>query len=284
VYTKDTYIKGILVFQGPKDAFADCKEDDRPKGFTKPGDDDDDHGHGGYFPKCENKCIAWKKVDYAIVNGNMVGVPVGRHLMVIEAFDGCYNSSCMAFEFEVQDKIAPVMKCDDKLNISLSNGNGYTTGYAQATADDINEGSWDNCKLAWIAVRRNVPTGCEASFIGKGYDTNGNGKLDPIPADGDWTKADGFDNNGDGNSADYDGDGIDDDKDGEIEDRIMYSDTIFPSSKIYEMSFRLVPNCLRVSTMIYPNSFLNVNNGIVWMRSLGIDVDVFTLTKFSAGD
>ena len=74
------------------------------------------------------------------------------------------------------------------------------------------------------------------------------------------------------------------DKDGEIEERITYSDTVFPSSKIYEMSFKIVPNCLRVSTMIYPNSFLNVNNGIVWMRSLGIDVDVFTLTKFSAGD
>jgi hypothetical protein len=74
------------------------------------------------------------------------------------------------------------------------------------------------------------------------------------------------------------------DKDGEIEDRIMYSDTVFPSSKIYEMSFKLAPNCLRVSTMIYPNSWLNANGGIVWMRSLGIDVDVFSLTKFSADE
>jgi hypothetical protein len=74
------------------------------------------------------------------------------------------------------------------------------------------------------------------------------------------------------------------DKDGEIEDRIVYSDTIFPSSKIYEMSFKLVPNCLRVSTMIYPNSFLNTTGGIVWMRSLGIDVDVFSLSKFSADE
>jgi hypothetical protein len=74
------------------------------------------------------------------------------------------------------------------------------------------------------------------------------------------------------------------DEDGEIEDHIMYSDTIFPSSKIYEMSFRIAPNCLRVSTMIYPNSFLDTNGGIAWMRSIGIDVDVFSLTKFSAGE
>jgi hypothetical protein len=160
----------------------------------------------------------WDKVDYAIMNGQMIGVPVGTHRMIIDAFDGCYNAKRDSFTFVVKDKIAPVMKCDDQLNISLSNGNGYTTGYAQATAEEINEGSWDNCKLAWIAVRRNVPTGCEASFIGKGYDTNGNGKLDPIPADGDWKKADGFDTNGDGNSADYDGDGIDDDDDGEIDE------------------------------------------------------------------
>jgi hypothetical protein len=140
----------------------------------------------------------WDKVDYAIMNGMMIGVPVGTHRMIIDAFDGCYNAKRDSFTFVVKDKIAPVMKCDDQLNISLSNGNGYTTGYAQVTAEEINEGSWDNCKLAWIAVRRNVPTGCEASFIGKDYDTNGNGKLDPLPADGDWTKADGFDRNDDG--------------------------------------------------------------------------------------
>jgi len=140
----------------------------------------------------------WDKVDYAIMNGMMIGVPVGQHRLIIDAFDGCYNAKRDSFTFVVKDKIAPVMKCDDQLNISLSNGNGYTTGYAQATAEEINEGSWDNCKLAWIAVRRNVPTGCEASFIGKGYDTNGNGKLDAATASGDVSKADGFDRNDDG--------------------------------------------------------------------------------------
>nr|WP_290934627.1 hypothetical protein [Haliscomenobacter sp.] len=66
---------------------------------------------------------------------------------------------------------------------ALSNANGYVNGYAQVTAEDIDEGSWDNCKLAWIAVRRNVPTACAASFIQKGYDSNGNGKIDAAPFD-----------------------------------------------------------------------------------------------------
>ncbi len=74
------------------------------------------------------------------------------------------------------------------------------------------------------------------------------------------------------------------DSDGEVEDRIEYSETIFPSSKIYEMSLKIAPNCLRVSTMVYPNSILDSNNGVKWMRSLGIDVDVFSLTKFVGND
>ncbi len=145
----------------------------------------------------------WEQVEYAVMNGMMTGLPVGRHRLIIDAYDGCYNAVRDSFEFEVIDKIAPVMKCDDDLHVTLSNANGYTNGYAQVTAADIDEGSWDNCKLAWIRVRRNVPENCTSSFIAKGYDSNGNGKLDPMPADGDWTKADGFDINGDGDLADF---------------------------------------------------------------------------------
>uniref|UniRef100_UPI0035946A29 T9SS type A sorting domain-containing protein n=1 Tax=Haliscomenobacter sp. TaxID=2717303 RepID=UPI0035946A29 len=189
VYTKDRYVKGILVYTGPADPLCN----DNARGGELRGDNDKYR-----LGACDKDDICWDKVEYAVMNGMMIGLPVGKHLMVIDAFDGCYNASTCCFIFEVKDKIAPVMKCDDDLHITLSNANGYTNGYAQVSADDIDEGSWDNCKLAWIAVRRNVPTACAASFIAKGYDTNNNGKLDPLPADGDWTKADGFDIDGDG--------------------------------------------------------------------------------------
>ncbi|AEE52691.1 MopE-related protein [Haliscomenobacter hydrossis] len=195
VYTKDRYVKGILVYEGPSTPWCITPQANGAEQRDAQSD-------------C---CIRWEKVDYAIMNGNMIGVPVGRHVMKIEAFDGCYNSSTLCFEFEVKDKIAPVMKCDDDLHISLSNANGYVDGYAQVTAADIDEGSWDNCKLAWIAVRRNVPTSCTASFIQKGYDSNGNGKIDAAPFDdpkdapANWKwivdgkeVVDGIDNNGDG--------------------------------------------------------------------------------------
>jgi len=153
----------------------------------------------------------WEQVDYAVMNGVVIGLPVGRHRLIIDASDGCYNAKRDSFEFNVIDKIAPVMKCDDDLHVTLSNANGYTNGYAQVSAADIDEGSWDNCKMAWIAVRRNVPASCEASFVQKGYDSNGNGKLDAAPFDDpkdapanfDWSTVDGVDNNGDGDIRDF---------------------------------------------------------------------------------
>ena len=194
VYTKDRYVKGILVYEGPEYPF--CQPEPEARKSELRGEHED-------FGYCNKEDICWEKVEYPVMNGMMVGLPIGKHLMVIDAFDGCYNASTACFVFEVKDKIAPIMKCDDDLHVTLSNANGYTNGYAQVSAADIDEGSWDNCKLSWIAVRRNVPDGCAASFIAKGYDTNGNGKLDALPADGDVTKADGFDLNGDSDIADF---------------------------------------------------------------------------------
>jgi hypothetical protein len=162
----------------------------------------------------------WDKVDYAIMNGTMLGLPTGAHRLIIDMSDGCYNAKRDSFDFYVFDGIAPVMKCNDQLNVSLSNGNGYTTGYAQVRVADLDAGSWDNCKLAWIKARRNVPAAAVASFIAKGYDSNNNGKLDAavgndINADGDYNDvingveevledgADGIDINGDGDFKEF---------------------------------------------------------------------------------
>ncbi len=131
----------------------------------------------------------WFNVDYRVVNGYTIGLPVGRHKLIISAYDGCYNTLTDSVDFYVLDRIAPVMKCNDQLTVTLSNANGYTRGYARVDAKDIDEGSTDNCKLDWVRVRRSVPASCYQSFIDKGYDTNGNGKLDTL---------DGFDNNGNG--------------------------------------------------------------------------------------
>jgi len=145
----------------------------------------------------------WFELVYPVTNGVLSGLQPGRHWVIIDAADACHNGVKDSVMITVADKIAPVMVINDELHVSLSNGANSIRGYAKACVGDINEGSADNCGLAWMKVRRNVPDVCMSSFIGKGFDTNNNGKLDPLPADGDWTKADGFDYDGDGKLASF---------------------------------------------------------------------------------
>ena len=53
--------------------------------------------------------------------------------------------------FSVEDQIEPTAVCDDDLHVSIA-GNDYARIYAE----DIDEGSWDNCGIASIEVRRNL--------------------------------------------------------------------------------------------------------------------------------
>jgi hypothetical protein len=122
--------------------------------------------------------VNWYDVDYQVIGGVFVGIPAGQHQAIIDLYDGCGNKTQETLDFTVQDRIAPVMVCDNKLNITLSNGNGYSAGYGRVDAKDVDEGSWDNCGLKWLKVRRNVTSSCEINFINSGYDTNGDGKLD----------------------------------------------------------------------------------------------------------
>jgi hypothetical protein len=100
----------------------------------------------------------WRETNYPIINGAAVGIPVGVYALVLEVNDGCYNHSKGVTFFKVQDQIAPTMSCDDDLNVTLS-----TAGYAKVYAEDIDEGTNDNCLLGELQVRRSVSEDCMAS-------------------------------------------------------------------------------------------------------------------------
>ncbi|MBK8880721.1 MAG: hypothetical protein IPN74_20100 [Haliscomenobacter sp.] len=57
-------------------------------------------------------------------------------------------------------------------------------------AKDVDEGSWDNCAMDRIKLRRSYNATCEADFVAKGYDWDKNGKIE--------AGIDGWDENGDG--------------------------------------------------------------------------------------
>lgn len=160
----------------------------------------------------------WRPAVYqtaTLPNGRRMvfGVPVGSHRLIITATDNCYSQFTKTVTFNVVDEVAPVVKCTDQLNVTLSNtmGAGYgqiyptvgtgVYGYARVLASQINAGSTDNCGLDWVRVRRALlpdgQIGRQSYFnalrddlkfhdtapigqlnAGDGYDWNGNGKLD----------------------------------------------------------------------------------------------------------
>jgi hypothetical protein len=72
--------------------------------------------------------------------------------------------------------------------------------------------------------------------------------------------------------------GVNEEYDGEeVIERYEEVQTDYPSGKLYEMSFKIIAERCRVTSMKLPDSWLNQNNSVLWMRSLGIDVDEFSL-------
>ncbi|MEO0337641.1 MAG: SdrD B-like domain-containing protein, partial [Bacteroidota bacterium] len=100
----------------------------------------------------------WEIGAYTRQGQMLVGLPVGFHALVISATDGCYNAATGVVFFDVEDLTKPVMKCDDELRIILVDGDAKLgiNGYALASAEDVDEGSWDNCALVDLHVRRAV--------------------------------------------------------------------------------------------------------------------------------
>lgn len=76
-------------------------------------------------------------------------LPVGCHILIYTVRDACHNEVKDTIYLEVRDKISPVAICDDNINISLNE-----SGYAELRAEDVDEGSKDNCKLAKLHIRR----------------------------------------------------------------------------------------------------------------------------------
>lgn len=126
---------------------------------------------------------AWRTTNYPMINGVASNVPVGLHALVIETDDNCKNSSTGVVLFKVKDRIPPIMKCDDELRVSVTTGNPFIPNlgaYARVDAIDVDEGSFDNCQLDKLLVRRSVEdlANCEGSFIALGYDANNDDKID----------------------------------------------------------------------------------------------------------
>ncbi|WP_373551753.1 GEVED domain-containing protein [Haliscomenobacter sp.] len=125
----------------------------------------------------------WKTDPGVTVKGDcdkgyaISGIPMlGHWFLRLRVYDVCNKDTVIYYPIRATDQISPVMKCDDKLVLSLNNGGlGFVSG------EQVDEGSWDNCgAVEWKRLRRPISDACNPNFIGiKGVvDANGNGKID----------------------------------------------------------------------------------------------------------
>ncbi|NOT38156.1 MAG: hypothetical protein HOP11_12350 [Saprospiraceae bacterium] len=81
--------------------------------------------------------------------GGFIKLPVGTHVVNVQAFDNCYNITDCFFNIEVLDKAAPTAICDRETTVSLDR-----FGEAWIPAYIFDDGSYDNCHIKSMKVRR----------------------------------------------------------------------------------------------------------------------------------
>ena len=89
------------------------------------------------------------------VNGGLGKLPVGCHTVTYTAYDACYNSTTASVMVTVVDNTPPVAICDLNTVIGLT-----LDGKAWVPATSFDDGSYDECQLAKMLVRRMNPQAC----------------------------------------------------------------------------------------------------------------------------
>lgn len=95
-------------------------------------------------------------------------LPIGQHKATYTAYDNCYNKTEYTIDVLVEDNTAPVAICDEFATVGLT-----SDGSAWVPATVFDDGSYDECKLNKLLVRRMNTSNCGpcevASFPGFTY-------------------------------------------------------------------------------------------------------------------
>ena len=82
-------------------------------------------------------------------NGGMVTLGVGANKIIYTVYDQCYNSSQDSMIIYVRDETPPVAICEGHTVVALTD-----QSIAEVFAESIDDGSYDECMLDTLAVRR----------------------------------------------------------------------------------------------------------------------------------
>jgi hypothetical protein len=86
------------------------------------------------------------------------GLPLGIHMVQYQVTDACGNQTLLDVAVTIADEWQPVAVCDDFTTVSLDND-----GYAWITPQTVDAGSYDNCCLAGMSIRREDDSGTSFS-------------------------------------------------------------------------------------------------------------------------
>jgi len=89
-------------------------------------------------------------------NGGLAeGMPIGENVVTYTVYDECLNSSTCSIIVTVEDLTPPVAVCDQFTAVGLTND-----GYAHVAATVFDDGSYDECQLERMLVRRMDTDNC----------------------------------------------------------------------------------------------------------------------------
>ena len=84
-----------------------------------------------------------------------VALPAGNNTITYRAYDDCGNSTQAIYTVMVQDQTKPVPVCVRNTVVALNE-----QGYGRLNASDIDNGSWDNCSVSRVAIRKMSSDAC----------------------------------------------------------------------------------------------------------------------------
>ncbi|NRA50740.1 MAG: hypothetical protein HRU12_16525, partial [Phaeodactylibacter sp.] len=106
--------------------------------------------NSGQLVGTETDTVVIRVIGWGAPSRIVSGMPIGSYFFRFTVTDGCGNSATRYFPFEVEDNVAPTAVCDQNTVVSIGG-----LDYGRIYAEDIDNGSWDNCGVENLAVRRN---------------------------------------------------------------------------------------------------------------------------------
>ncbi len=88
--------------------------------------------------------------------GDLISLPMGENIVTVTVYDECYNSASCEILVNVIDDTPPVAICDEFTVVSLTNN-----GIAHVLAQTFDDGSYDDCQLKKMLVRKMDPSNCD---------------------------------------------------------------------------------------------------------------------------